>query len=202
MKYWIRFFFINIFIMVLFCGCVTKIDVTHDVLDTVGPKLFSNFKFHLSKDITLRENVKIGEHLEQTGPGAITVSNAELYLGHLTAGRFLKEIPPDRLEIYFEELPNGRRPALTFLLEKNDKKEERYYVETVWGKGYVVDTAGTLGYKEFEGDIVSYNGKEYFIDYIGNEKNAVKNKPSERPYLIQELDVNVIQEKHEIKGAK
>jgi len=184
-------FIIYIFIMILICSCVTKRDVTHEALETLGSELFSNFRFNLSKDITLREIVMLGEHLEQTGPGAITISNTEIHIGRSVIGRFKKEVPPDRIEIYFEELPGGNKPAITFILNKIGGKEQ-YLIETRSGSGIVVDATGAYGYIQIKGEIVSYNGLQYFLFYSGDEK----------PYLIQELDVHVIQEKHDIHGFK
>ena len=186
-----RFIVIYIIIMFLICGCVTKRDVTHEAMETIGYELFSNFRFHLSKDITLREIVMLGEHLEQTGPGTITISNTEIHIGRSVIGRFQKENPPNKIEIFFEELPDGNRPTLTFLQDITGDIE-RYFIETTSGNGFVVDTTGTYGYIKMQGDIVLYNKKHYFLNYHGDE----------RPYLIQELDINVIQERHEIHGIK
>ena len=191
MKFRMHLFAVCFFVMVLISGCATRIGVTPEVLETVGHELFSNFRFYVSKDIVLRRKVILGEHLEQTGPGTITVSNFEINLRRSTIGRFQRDVPPDRLEIFFEELPDGNRPTLTFLRDIKGGTE-RYFIETMPGEGFIVDAMGTYGYAKIQGDIVTYNGVEYFLFFIGNEK----------PFLLQELDVSVINQSREMRGMR
>ena len=200
MKSWKCIISVCFLILFAFYGCKNipvplpeepkEVEVTREILKTIGPEMFSNCRFRLSKSITLREIVKQGDHLEQTGPGTIVVTNVELYFSQFIIGGFLKEIPPDRIQIYFEELPDGNKPALTFVLN-TENNGERYYIETTEGEGYVVDAAGNYGYIKWQDKVVSYNGLNYFISYDGAEK----------PYLIQELDVNVMQNIHIVPGV-
>ena len=186
---YLSFFFI--FIAVFICGCATRRSVTHEALETIGFELFSNFRFYISKDITLTRIVTLGENLEQIGPGLITVSNEEVNLRRSIVGRFQNHVPPDRLEIAFEELPDGKRPTLTFVRDVKEG-DDRYYIETTRGEGLIVDAMGTYGYIKVQGDIVLYNGLHYFITFIGTEK----------PFLRHELDVTIVQERREIRGLR
>jgi hypothetical protein len=186
-----HFICISILSLLLFGGCATRIEVTHEVVETLGHEMLSNFRFYLSKDITLRRIVMVGEYLELTAPGVVMVTNLELRLRSSKIGRFQKEIPPDRLEISFEEIPSENRPFITFVQQIVDG-QERYHIETTRGTGWIVDVRGKYGYIKMEGDIVAYKGLYYFLVYEGEEK----------PYLIQELDVKVAQEIRDIQGIK
>ena len=189
-KYRIVLQFIIVITLLLY-GCTTTKVVTYEVIDTFGPELFSSFKFHLSRGITLREIVPLGGNLEQTSPGTITVSNVELSFSRSIIGMFYQKVPPDRLEIFFEQLPGGIRPTLAFVRDM-ESDSERYYLETVWGAGYVVDAAGTYGFIRMHGYKVMYDGRYHFLSFAG----------SGRPYLVMQLNVNVVQEQRTVRGMQ
>jgi len=191
MKSWKYRIVLQLIIVLLISGCTTTKVVTYEVIETIGPELFSSFRFHLSTDITLREIVQLGENLEQTAPGVITVSNVELRFNRSIIGLFYRKVLPDRMEIFFEELPDGRRPTLAFVLDM-EGESGRYYLETVWGEGFVVDAAGTYGYVRTEGNVVMYNGRYYFLSFTGNQM----------PYLVMQLNVNVRQDQRVVRGMR
>ena len=192
MKSWkYRIVVLQFIIVVLISGCTTTKVVTYEVIEIIGPGLFSSFRFHLSTNITLREIVYLGGNLEQTGPGVITVSNVELRFNRSIIGLFYRKVPPGRMEIFFEELPDGTRPTLAFVYDM-EGESGRYYLETMWGEGFVVDPAGTYGYVRMQGYIVMYNGRPYFLSFTGNQK----------PYLVMQLNVNVRQDQRIVRGMR
>jgi len=73
-------------------------------------------------------------------------------------------------------------------------KKKRYFIDSsTWTKVHLVDVKGEYGYITTEGYVISYTDKEYLIlyDNIGDP-----------PYLLQVLDIGIINTIRTVKGLR
>jgi len=173
-----------------FTGCVNLKDVTQDGLESYGADLFQNFVYFISKDIILRETVDIGTNLIQNNSSDVILFNREIRLSSKTRGR-VKNVSSQKIEVAFEELPGEIRPTITFIQNPNDK-HKRYYIDFTMSEVILVDQKGIYGYIKKSGPVISYNGTKYLLIYNGQDT----------PYLLQDLDIKIINEYRKIRGLR
>ena len=186
-----------------FTECKTPEPVTQRGLESYGAALFQNFVYFISKDITLIETVELGTNLTQNDSGDVILYNREISLSQKTPGRFVKKVSSSKIEICFEELPDGIRPTITFIRDPYDK---RYYIESTMRDVIIVDKVKDdkvnkvdnegrkYGYRKIkDGRVILYNGTNYLL---------LCEKPKEIPYLKQDLNIKIIDEYRKMPGLR
>ena len=186
-------------VILSFTGCV-HIDVTQEGFESYGAEIYQNFVYFVSRDVILRETVVpgVGDHVTQDDTGKVTLINREIHIeSKKTRGRVLNATS-DRFDVAFEELPGGIKPVLTFRLNPADKKK-RYFIDTSTQEEVkLVDEKGEFGYISIKGYVISYNDKRHVIDSIDNINNAGE----KIPYLVQKLDIKIINETRIVRGLR
>jgi len=190
-----------------FTECVNLKEVTQEGLDSYGADLFQNFVYFISENITLRKTVPIKDSgeldtsdiLAQNDSGDVTLFNRHISLSKKTRGR-VKRVLSQKFEVAFEELPGKTKsPIITFKQKSNDK-QERYYIDCTWEKVVIlVDQKGRYGFINKEGYVISYNGIKYLL---GHDDEKVIEKTEELPYLIQDLNIKIINEYRKMPGLR
>ena len=202
-------------VILCFTGCVNLKEVTQEGLDSYGADLLQNFVYFISEDIILRQTVpkKNSEELdtstilEQKDPkDVVKLYNRYKILSKKTRGR-VRKASSQKFDVMFEEqLPGETRPPIiTFKQKSNDKqkpndKQERYYIDCTWEKVVIlVDQKGKYGFIEKEGYVISYNGNKYLLEH--NDEKVIK-QTEELPYLIQDLNIKIINEYRTMRGLR